>query len=78
VAICGGHREVLSRTQVTDSSSLIPEVYVEIYLDRSFKQLVDETLTEAWECYPGFMIDLLTASMEDCKFNQGFYCGLSQ
>jgi hypothetical protein len=44
----------------------------------SFKQLADETLTEAWDRYHGFMIDLPTASMEDWEFNQGFYCGLSQ
>jgi hypothetical protein len=44
----------------------------------SFKQLADETLTEAWERYHGFMTDLLTAGMEDWEFNQGFYCGLSQ
>jgi hypothetical protein len=44
----------------------------------SFKQLADETLTEAWERYHGFMIDLPTAGMEDWEFNQGFYCGLSQ
>jgi hypothetical protein len=44
----------------------------------SFKQLTDETLTEAWEHYHGFMTDLQTAGMEDWKFNQGFYCGLSQ
>jgi hypothetical protein len=44
----------------------------------SFKQLVDESLAEAWECYHGFMIDLPTADMEDWEFNQGFYCGLSQ
>jgi hypothetical protein len=44
----------------------------------SFKQLVDETLTEAWERYHGFMTDLPTASMEDWEFNQRFYCGLSQ
>jgi hypothetical protein len=44
----------------------------------SFKQLVEETLTEAWECCHGFMTDLPTASMEDWEFNQGFYCGLSQ
>jgi hypothetical protein len=44
----------------------------------SFKQLTDETLVEAWErCY-GFMIDLPTVGMEDCEFNQGFYCVLSQ
>jgi hypothetical protein len=39
---------------------------------------VDESLTEAWERYHGFMIDLPTAGMEDWEFNQGFYCGLSQ
>jgi hypothetical protein len=44
----------------------------------SFKQLADETLTDAWECYHGFMTDLPTASMEDWEFNQGFYCGFSQ
>jgi hypothetical protein len=44
----------------------------------SFKQLADDTLTEAWERYHGFMIDLPTAGMEDWEFNQGFYCGLSQ
>jgi hypothetical protein len=44
----------------------------------SFKQLADETLIEAWECYHGFMTDLPTASMEDWEFNQGFYCGLSE
>jgi hypothetical protein len=44
----------------------------------SFKQLVDETLTEAWERYHGFMAGLPTASMEDWEFIQGFYCGLSQ
>jgi hypothetical protein len=43
-----------------------------------FKQLADETLTEAWEHYHGFMIDLPTTSMEYWEFNQGFYCGLSQ
>jgi hypothetical protein len=43
-----------------------------------FKQLVDETLTEAWEHYQGFMIDLPTADMEDWEFNLGFYRGLSQ
>jgi hypothetical protein len=35
MVVCGGHREVFCRTQVTDSSPLIPEVYVEIYLDRT-------------------------------------------
>jgi hypothetical protein len=44
----------------------------------SFKQLADETLTEAWERYHGFMTDLPTAGMEDWEFNPGFYCGLSQ
>jgi hypothetical protein len=33
VVVCGGHWEVFCRTQVTDSSPHIPEVYVEIYLD---------------------------------------------
>jgi hypothetical protein len=31
----------------------------------SFKQLVDVTLAEAWECYHGFIIDLSTTDMED-------------
>jgi hypothetical protein len=31
----------------------------------SFKKLADETLTEAWEHYHGFMTDLLTVGMED-------------
>jgi hypothetical protein len=31
----------------------------------SFKQLMDKTLTEAWEHYHGFMTDLPTAGMED-------------
>jgi hypothetical protein len=44
----------------------------------SFKQLADETLTEAWERYHGFMMDLPTADMEDWQFNQGFYCVLSR
>jgi hypothetical protein len=35
VVVCGGHREVFYQTRVTDSSPLIPEVYVEIYLDRT-------------------------------------------
>jgi hypothetical protein len=47
-------------------------------LRMSFKQLADETLAEAWERYHGFMIDLLTTSMEDWEFNQRFYCVLSQ
>jgi hypothetical protein len=33
VVVCGGRKEVFCRTQVIDSSPLIPEVYVEIYLD---------------------------------------------
>jgi hypothetical protein len=36
MVVCGDHREVFHRTQVTDSSPLIPEVYIEIYLDRTF------------------------------------------
>jgi hypothetical protein len=44
----------------------------------SFKQLIDETFAEAWECYHGFMTDLSTTGMEDWEFTQGFYCGLSQ
>jgi hypothetical protein len=43
-----------------------------------FNQLADKTFTEAWERYHGLMTDLLTAGMEDWKFTQGFYCGLSQ
>jgi hypothetical protein len=35
-------------------------------------------LTESWEYYHGFMTDLPITGMEDCEFNQGFYCGLSQ
>jgi hypothetical protein len=44
----------------------------------SFKQLVDETFTEAWERYHGFMTNLSTIGMKDWEFNQGFYYGLSQ
>jgi hypothetical protein len=44
----------------------------------SFKQLVDETFTEAWEHYHDFMTDLSTAGMEDWEFTQWFYYGLSQ
>jgi hypothetical protein len=44
----------------------------------SLKQLADETFIEAWERYHGFMIDLPSAFMEDWKFTQAFYCGLSQ
>jgi hypothetical protein len=35
MVVCGGHREVFCQTRVTDSSPLIPEVYVEIYLDKT-------------------------------------------
>jgi hypothetical protein len=44
----------------------------------NFKQLADETFTKAWERYHGFMTDLPTVDMEDWKFTQGFYYGLSQ
>jgi predicted NUDIX family NTP pyrophosphohydrolase len=43
-----------------------------------FMQLVDETFTEAWERYHGFMTDLPTVDMKDWEFTQRFYCGLSQ
>jgi hypothetical protein len=41
----------------------------------NFKQLVDETFTEAWERYHGLMTDLPTADIEDWEFTQGFYYG---
>jgi hypothetical protein len=44
----------------------------------SFKQLVGESITEAWECYHLFVADLPIAGMEDWDFTQGFYYGLSQ
>jgi hypothetical protein len=44
----------------------------------SFNQLADETFAEAWERYHGLMTDLPTAGMEDWKFTQGFYYGLSK
>jgi hypothetical protein len=47
-------------------------------LRMSFKQLADETLTETWKRYHGFMTNLPTTSMEDWEFTQGFYCVLSQ
>jgi hypothetical protein len=47
-------------------------------LTMSFKQIEDKTLTEAWERYHGFIIDLPTAGMEDWEFNQWFFYGLSQ
>jgi hypothetical protein len=33
--VCGGHMEVFCRTRITDTSPLVPEVYIEIYLDRT-------------------------------------------
>jgi hypothetical protein len=36
VVVCGGHREVFCWTRVTDSSPLIPKVYVKIDLDMTF------------------------------------------
>jgi hypothetical protein len=44
----------------------------------SFKQLVDKTLTEAWERYHAFVTDLTTVSMEDSELIQGFNRGMSQ
>jgi hypothetical protein len=44
----------------------------------NFKQLADETFIETWERYHGSMTDLPTAGMEDWKFTQRFYFGLSQ
>jgi hypothetical protein len=44
----------------------------------SFKQLADETFTEAWEYYHGFMTDLPTVDMKDWEFTYEFYYGLSQ
>jgi hypothetical protein len=35
VVICGGHKEVFCRTRVTNSSPLVPKVYVEIYLNKT-------------------------------------------
>jgi hypothetical protein len=35
VVVCGGHKEVFCPTRVTNSSPLVPEVYVEIYLNRT-------------------------------------------
>jgi hypothetical protein len=34
--VCAGHREVFCQTRVIDNSPLVLEVYVEIYLDRTF------------------------------------------
>jgi hypothetical protein len=44
----------------------------------SFKQLVGESIAEAWERYHLFVVDLPVARMEDWDFTQGFYYGLSQ
>jgi hypothetical protein len=44
----------------------------------SFKQLVGESITEAWEHYHLFVADLPVAGLEDWDFTQGFYYGLSQ
>jgi hypothetical protein len=35
MVVCGGHKEVFCQTWVIDSPPLVPEVYVEIYLDRT-------------------------------------------
>jgi hypothetical protein len=44
----------------------------------SFKQLVGESIAEAWEHYHLFVVDLPVAGLEDWDFTQGFYYGLSQ
>jgi hypothetical protein len=44
----------------------------------SFKQLVGESIAEAWEHYHLFVVDLPLAGMEDWDFTQGFCYGLSQ
>jgi hypothetical protein len=44
----------------------------------NFNQLVDDTFTEAWECYHGLMTNLPTTGMKDWEFTLGFYCGMSQ
>jgi hypothetical protein len=44
----------------------------------SFKQLVGESIAEAWERYHLFVLDLAVTGMEDWDFTQGFYYGLSQ
>jgi hypothetical protein len=43
-----------------------------------FKQLVGESIAEAWERYHLFVVDLPIAKIEDWDFTQGFYYGLSQ
>jgi hypothetical protein len=47
-------------------------------LRMSFKQLVGESIAEAWERYHLFVPDLAVTGMEDWDFTQGFYYGLSQ
>jgi hypothetical protein len=37
----------------------------------SFKQLVGESIAEAWQCYHLFMADLPVVGMEDWDFTQG-------
>jgi hypothetical protein len=44
----------------------------------SFKQLVRESIAEAWERYHLFVVDPPVAGMEDWDFTQGFYYELSQ
>jgi hypothetical protein len=44
----------------------------------SFKQLVGESIAEAWERYHLFVADLPVAGMEYWDFTQGLYYGLSQ
>jgi hypothetical protein len=44
----------------------------------SFKQLVGESIAEAWERCHLFMADLSFAGMEDWDSTHGFYYGLSQ
>jgi hypothetical protein len=39
----------------------------------SFKQLVGESIAEAWEHYHLFVVDVPVAGMEDWDFTQGFY-----
>jgi hypothetical protein len=44
----------------------------------SFKQLVGESIFEAWELYHLFVAYLPVVGMEDWDFTQGLYYGLSQ
>jgi hypothetical protein len=39
----------------------------------SFKQLVGESIAEAWERYHFFVADLQVVRMEDWDFTHGFY-----